>query len=177
MGLFNFSRDAGEALRGALGMGGPDDKDLKQALQKHGVTLDNLSLQVKGETVTIGGVADSQAEKEKAILIVGNVKGVEKVEENIQVRQQAARQTSAPISGPAVASRPTSTAPTGGGNWAAENASQFYTVVSGDTLSKIAQRFYGSPQQYQTIFEANRPMLKDPDEIYPGQVLRIPARH
>lgn len=52
---------------------------------------------------------------------------------------------------------------------------QFYEVKSGDTLSKIAKQFYGDANKYQQIFEANRPMLKDPDEIYPGQRLRIPA--
>ncbi len=52
--------------------------------------------------------------------------------------------------------------------------SQFHTVVPGDTLSKIAKQFYKDANKYPAIFEANRPMLKDPDEIYPGQVLRIP---
>ena len=52
---------------------------------------------------------------------------------------------------------------------------QTYTVVGGDNLSKIAKKFYGNASQYTVIFEANKPMLKDPDKIYPGQVLRIPA--
>ena len=52
---------------------------------------------------------------------------------------------------------------------------QYYTVVSGDTLSKISKQFYGDANKYNQIFEANRPMLKDADEIYPGQKLRIPA--
>ncbi|HEY9421404.1 MAG TPA: peptidoglycan-binding protein LysM [Thermoanaerobaculia bacterium] len=52
---------------------------------------------------------------------------------------------------------------------------QYYEVKSGDTLSKIAKQFYGDANKYNQIFEANRPMLKDPDEIYPGQKLRIPA--
>ena len=51
----------------------------------------------------------------------------------------------------------------------------FYEVKSGDTLSKIAKQFYGDANKYPQIFEANRPMLKDADEIYPGQRLRIPA--
>jgi len=51
----------------------------------------------------------------------------------------------------------------------------FYDVKPGDTLSKIAKQFYGDANKYHQIFEANRPMLKDPDEIYPGQKLRIPA--
>lgn len=52
--------------------------------------------------------------------------------------------------------------------------SQWYTVVSGDNLSKISQHFYGTPNKYPQIFEANKPMLTHPDKIYPGQLLRIP---
>lgn len=53
--------------------------------------------------------------------------------------------------------------------------SRFYSVVSGDTLSGIAKTQYGKANAYMKIFEANKPMLSDPDKIYPGQVLRIPA--
>jgi nucleoid-associated protein YgaU len=52
---------------------------------------------------------------------------------------------------------------------------QYHTVVSGDSLSKIAKAFYGNAMKYPVIFEANKPMLSNPDKIYPGQVLRIPA--
>lgn len=55
-----------------------------------------------------------------------------------------------------------------------EPEAQFHTVVSGDTLSKISKKYYGDAMKYPVIFEANKPMLKDPDKIYPGQVLRIP---
>ncbi len=51
---------------------------------------------------------------------------------------------------------------------------KFYEVKSGDSLSKIAKEFYGNAMKYPIIFEANKPMLKDPDKIYPGQMLRIP---
>lgn len=51
---------------------------------------------------------------------------------------------------------------------------RFYTVVKGDTLWKIAASQYGNGAKYPVIFEANKPMLKDPDKIYPGQNLRIP---
>jgi len=51
----------------------------------------------------------------------------------------------------------------------------FYEVKSGDSLSKIAKEHYGDAMKYMAIFEANKPMLKDPNEIYPGQVLRIPS--
>lgn len=52
---------------------------------------------------------------------------------------------------------------------------KFYTVKKGDTLSEIAQSQLGKASRYNEIFEANKPMLKHPDKIYPGQVLRIPA--
>jgi nucleoid-associated protein YgaU len=55
-----------------------------------------------------------------------------------------------------------------------EPEGQYYTVKSGDNLSKISKAMYGDPNKYQAIFEANKPMLKAPDKIYPGQVLRIP---
>jgi len=55
-----------------------------------------------------------------------------------------------------------------------EPEAAFYTVVRGDTLSKIAKEHYGNANKYMVIFEANRPMLEHPDRIYPGQVLRIP---
>jgi nucleoid-associated protein YgaU len=56
-----------------------------------------------------------------------------------------------------------------------EPESQWHTVISGDNLSKISKEFYGTPNKYPQIFEANKPMLSHPDKIYPGQVLRIPA--
>jgi nucleoid-associated protein YgaU len=49
-----------------------------------------------------------------------------------------------------------------------------YTVQKGDTLSKISKQYYGDPNKYNRIFEANRDQLSDPDKIRPGQVLKIP---
>lgn len=151
--MFDFARDAGAALRNALG-GGKDDvsaQELAQSLQQHGVTIENGQVSVKGDTVSITGFASSQEEKEKAILILGNTKGVAHVEDRIQVR--AAQPGQAQMTAA---------------------ASRFYQVKSGDTLSKIAKEVYGDANAYNQIFEANRPMLSDPDKIYPGQMLRIP---
>jgi nucleoid-associated protein YgaU len=53
--------------------------------------------------------------------------------------------------------------------------SQSYTVVSGDSLSKIARRFYGDANQWPRIYEANRGQISDPDLIHPGQQLKIPG--
>jgi nucleoid-associated protein YgaU len=56
-----------------------------------------------------------------------------------------------------------------------EPEAQYHDVVRGDTLSAIAKQFYGDANKYPVIFEANKPMLSDPNKIYPGQKLRIPA--
>jgi nucleoid-associated protein YgaU len=57
-----------------------------------------------------------------------------------------------------------------------EPEAQYHDVKSGDNLSKISKAFYGDPNKYMLIFEANRPMLSHPDKIYPGQKLRIPPK-
>jgi nucleoid-associated protein YgaU len=152
--MFDFAKEAGQALRNAIG-GGKDDvsaQELSENLRNSGVTIENGQISVKGDTVSITGFAGSQAEKEKAILILGNTKGVAHVEDRIQIREAAA----------------------GGVQQTASAQSKFYQVKAGDTLSKIAKELYGDANSYNQIFEANRPMLSDPDKIYPGQVLRIP---
>ncbi|HEY0832654.1 MAG TPA: LysM peptidoglycan-binding domain-containing protein [Azospirillum sp.] len=62
------------------------------------------------------------------------------------------------------------TASTAGGT-----GQQSYTVEKGDTLSAIAKQFYGKSSAWRDIFEANRDQIDDPDRIFPGQVLKIPA--
>jgi nucleoid-associated protein YgaU len=85
------------------------------------------------------------------------------------------------LAGAPVAAAPSAVAPPAAGvasetatAQAAPAQSTFYTVKSGDTLGKIAKQFYGNAAKYPLIFEANTPMLSDPDKIYPGQSLRIP---
>ncbi len=59
---------------------------------------------------------------------------------------------------------------------AASTSVRTYTVVSGDSLSKIAKREYGDAQKWRAIFEANRDQISNPDLIHPGQVLKIPPQ-
>ena len=54
------------------------------------------------------------------------------------------------------------------------SAERTYTVVKGDSLSKIAKRYYGDAQQWRRIYEANKDQIKNPDLIHPGQTFRIP---
>jgi nucleoid-associated protein YgaU len=56
-----------------------------------------------------------------------------------------------------------------------EPADQTYTIVSGDSLSKIAKHFYGDANKWRQIYEANRDIIKDPDMIHPGQTIKIPT--
>ncbi len=100
----------------------------------------------------MSGNAPSQEQREKIVLAMGNVHGVSKVEDNITVAEAGSSASSGSSAG----------------------ESKFYTVQSGDTLSKVSKEFYGDPNRYNAIFEANKPMLEHPDKIYPGQVLRIP---
>jgi len=159
MGLFNFGREHGKAPKTPIGQGAEqaNARELAENLVALGITIRGGQITVQGDTVTITGQADNVAEKEKAVLMLGNTKGVSKVVDQIQV--------AAPAVQAQAQARP------------AEPASQFYEVRPGDTLSGIAKRFYGDANRYSAIFEANRPMLKDPDEIYPGQTLRIPQQH
>ena len=179
MGLFDFASKAGDGIRDALtGGGSPNENELRQTLTQNGITIQNLDLDVKGDTVRIAGIADSNDEREKAILVLGNRKDVDKVEDSIQVLQPrranlgTAQQTTAATTG----------GPTMAGGLGQQqqprtpdaDETRFYRVQPGDTLSKIAEQHYGEANKYNQIFEANRPMLKDPDHIYPGQMLRVP---
>jgi len=194
MGIFDFVKNAGDKI-----LGRDDDAERTQStdslrghLRSHGIDPTGIRFQFKGDTVVMDGTVPNQDIREKAVLIVGNVDGVDRVEDRLQVAGGAVTPTAgtplrtADFS--AVTSTASSTAPTSSGAPGASGstahgsagsgsdwASRTYTVKSGDSLSKIAQEMYGDSSKYNQIFEANQPMLKDADKIYPGQVLRIPA--
>ena len=168
MSLISFLKDAGERLfnppppttpAGSASAGGDrtvTDKvaelnaqaadAIKRYIEQQGLKADNLAVSFDGasSTVTVRGTAPDQATKEKIVLCCGNVAGVAKVDDQLTLASQAG------------------------------TSARFHTVEKGDTLSKIAQKYYGNASQYPKIFEANQPMLTDPDKIYPGQMLRIP---
>lgn len=143
MSIFDFFKNAGASVLGAI-PGADAAKKLSDHVAKSGVASGKIQVEYDPNgTVKVSGSAPTQAEKEKILLALGNVKGVEKVTESITVDN-------------------------------ADAESRFYTVKSGDTLGKIAKEFYGKAGEYVKIFEANKPLLSDPDKIYPGQTLRIP---
>ncbi len=164
MGLMSFVKSAGKALFG----NDEEEKKIEQEvqaqadaqrekldklkkarairnrIQEQGLKVEGLEVKVAGESVILKGKVDTQETAEKVALTAGNLKGIDVVDNRLEVENP-------------------------------EPEATFYTVVSGDTLSKIAKEHYGNAGKYPVIFEANKPMLKDPDKIYPGQVLRIPA--
>jgi hypothetical protein len=152
MGLIEFVKGAGAKL----GLGEQDPTQTEEfrerrkanLLAQHVMALelkvDGLRIDFDDGIATIQGRTESQTEREKVVLAVGNVEGVSQVDDMLQVIK-------------------------------AEPPATYHTVVGGDTLSKLAKKHYGDAMKYPVIFEANRPMLSDPDKIYVGQVLRIPT--
>ncbi len=146
MGIFKFMKTKGKQLIAER------DRVAEKAIRKE---VDDLGLGdglggdfrvlVKGEKVTLEGRIPDQATKERIILAAGNVGGISQVSDMLKARKGA------------------------------KDEAMFYTVKSGDSLSKIAKRLLGNAMAYPDIFEANTPMLTHPDKIYPGQVLRIPG--
>lgn len=146
MSLLSFVKEAGEKLLDLLTPGNANASDqLKEHISKVGLGNPNVQATVDGDKVTVTGEVGSQEEKEKILLAVGNIAGVGSVDDQITV--------------------------TGATTLV---AAKFVVVEKGDTLSAISLRVYGDANKYQKIFEANKPMLKDVNKIYPGQSLRIP---
>jgi nucleoid-associated protein YgaU len=163
MGLINFIKSAGAAMFGSKEEERKIEAELQAKSQTQienlnklkaqralelriegmGLPVEGADVDVDGHKVTLRGRVKDQATAERVVLVVGNVDGVEVVDNQLEVTNP-------------------------------EPEATFYTVEKGDTLSKIAKEHYGNANKYHAIFEANKPMLTDPDKIYPGQVLRIP---
>lgn len=144
MGLFSFIKSAGKKLGIVSDDEAPTAAALKEELDSHDLGTGNITVEVIGDKAVIKGDAADQTTLEKAIIAVGNTLGISEVETAVSVPD--------------------------------EKEPVFHTVEKGDNLWKIAEANYGKGKggKYTVIFEANKPMLKDPDLIYPGQVLRIP---
>jgi nucleoid-associated protein YgaU len=164
MGLFSFLKDVGEKVFDKKDTPAPKNEPtpaprpeanfekemhrqkvqlLHNVVMGLNVDIDDLQIDLQGDTVHVSGEVDAQADREKVILALGNVSGIASVQDDIRVVKP-------------------------------EPEAIFHEVKKGDTLSKIAKKYYGDPMRYPEIFEANKPMLKSADLIYPGQVLRIP---
>jgi nucleoid-associated protein YgaU len=146
MGLFDFVKDVGRQI---FDTDAEAADNIKQHLEIKTTGLSNLDVQFDDGTVTICGDCKNQAVRDQAILIAGNIQGVEKV-----------------IADDLRAPEPKPEEP--------EEKAEIYEIVSGDTLGAIAKRYYGNASKYVKIFEANKDIISDPNKIYPGQKIRIP---
>lgn len=157
MGIISFLKGAGSKLFGKS----EEEKEQEKAakiishIKGYGFEVGNLNVTVDDESVVLSGSVDTLLNKNKIIVIAGNVEGISKVEDRLTVVAPVKEADAIPVE-------------------ATEPEKQFYTVVPGDSLSRIARQVYGNANKYPVIFEANKPMLKHPDKIYPGQVLVIP---
>jgi nucleoid-associated protein YgaU len=164
MGILSFIKDAGEKLFGAVsttakaaptGATPPVDvaalnktagDAIAAYIRTQGLNADNLQVSFDGASHTVTVSGQAADQATKEKILVA-AGNVQHVD---KVDDQLTVPTPAPVS-------------------------QFHTVASGDNLWKIADKYYGNGAKNDVIFEANKPMLKSPDKIYPGQVLRIPA--
>ena len=150
MGLISFIKNAGDKIFKSEVKREQEKADLILShIKKFGFDTSDIKVKVDADKVTLMGSVDTIENKNKVIVTAGNVEGIAAVDDWLVVRN------------PPVVKPP-------------EPEKQFYTVKKGDYLSKIAKEVYGDAKKYNIIFEANRPMLKDPNLIYPGQVLVIP---
>ena len=152
MGLISFIKTAGEKIFGKS----EEKKEQEKAeliaahIKKFGFDTSDIQVNVDNDKVILKGNIDTVDNKNKIIVTAGNIEGISSVEDQIVVKNP-----------PAVAPP--------------QPEKQFYTVKKGDYLSKISKEVYGDANKYNIIFEANKPMLRDPNLIYPGQVLVIPT--
>ncbi|MEL7107784.1 MAG: peptidoglycan-binding protein LysM [Pseudomonadota bacterium] len=147
MGIFKFAMNKGKEI--IADRNKVAEKAIRKEVEDLGLDDDlgnDFKVSVEGKQVKLEGKVPDLETKEKLILAAGNVSGIGEVDDSMKVKSKAKT-----------------------------DDSTFHTVRSGDTLSKIAKKYYGDAMRYPDIFDANTPMLKHPDKIYPGQVLRIPG--
>ena len=159
--LFDFAKDMGKKLFTSDAEAG---MNILKHIEANNPGVKPLTVEFDDGVVTMRGLAKTAEAKEKAILMAGNVAGVESViADDVDVDE--------PIpAAPAVSGSAT----TGGGFGGVVPGTQYYTIQKGDTLYAVAKQFYGDGMKYPKIFEANREVIEDADKIYPGQKIRIP---
>ena len=141
MGLFDFTKAIGHKL---FNKDADAEEKIRQHIEQSNPGIEDLKVSYKDGVVALQGKADDAAAMQKAVLMAGNVMGVESVNADGLKAPEAVEQV------------------------------DYYVIQKGDTLSAIAKHFYGNASTYPRLFETNREVIKDPDLIFPGQKIRIP---
>lgn len=160
MGLFDFAQDIGNKIFGESEPN-PAEK-IYQYIEDRNPGLEKFSVKIVDGVVTLVGLSNSAEAVQKAVLMAGNIKGVKEVISKIYITPNA-KDPEPNIDMEAIDNSVLEP----------ENV-EYYIIQNGDTLSKIAQQYYGKAMEYPRIFEANREVIKDPDLIFVGQKIRIP---
>lgn len=148
MSILDFARDLGRKVFDRDDVAADKIKENLEITQN---PIKDLAVEFDDGVVTLCGECMSPADRERAILVAGNIAGVEQV-----------------VAADLTARAPKAEEPE------PESEGEIYEIQSGDTLSAIAKRHYGDAMQYMRIFEANKGIIEDPNKIYPGQKIRIP---
>lgn len=118
---------------------------IRTQIEQNNPGIEGLKVDYNDGVVSISGTATSAEAMQKAVLMAGNVQGVAEVKiEGLTIETEQGKEA------------------------------EYYIIQKGDTLSKIAKQYYGDPNKYPKIFEANREVIRDADLIFPGQKIRIP---
>ncbi len=157
MGLFDFAKDIGSKL---FTSDADAAKDITDHILSDNPGVENLSVIFKDGEATLIAESNTFEAAQIAVLMAGNVNGVTKVIPKFQIND---------VENPAEAKTEEDiVAALEPGNV------EYYIIQSGDSLSKIAKKYYNNAGEYPRIFEANKEVIKDPELIYPGQKIRIP---
>ena len=148
MGLFDFAGNIGKKLFGSRESNEDAAAKIKAEIDSAELGIQDLQVGFQDGMCSLSGVCPSAEAMQKAVLLAGNVQGVSGVN----------------IAGLKVPP-PTPV----------EEQTEYYLIQKGDTLSRISKQYYGDANKYAVIFEANREVIKQPDLIFPGQKIRIPA--
>ena len=144
MGLFDFAKDVGKQL---FDTDSEAADNIKQHLDIKLSGIKNVEVTFDDGVATVCGDCANEATRNTAVLIVGDIKGVEKINAEGLTFPEVVEEV---------------------------EKVEYYEIVSGDTLGGIAKKFYGSASKYTRIHEANKELIPDPNKIYPGQKIKIP---
>ena len=168
MGLF-------DSIKNTLGKSTPvadTTKSPSQWLREAGLDPSGLEFSFGNTSIAVTGKIAGESERRNIVAVLSGIPGIESVEDHLVVASAAdSGMTSGTEEDPVGSAAPVTAADDTGTD---EGELRTYTVVSGDTLWKIAERMYGNGSGYMKIFEANTGVLENPDRILPGQKLTIP---